>query len=437
MSDGRRSWSALDLAEWALLAAGLLLSAFVVPHALVGDDNMRHQMAVTLLDRHIFIPSRYSWVGPLLEVPFVALDRALHTGTAIVERFNSILFAAGLAGFFAVFRGSLPTATVRRFALLLTAASMFTYHLRHVGAETLTAMGVGLGLAAACGTRPVRGWLLALLAALNTPASIVGFGLASALRAVQLKRLRALGWGALFAVAYLGESWFRTGQLFHTGYEGDHGMRTVLPYSGRPGFSYPFFLGLLSIFLSFGKGLIFFCPGLLALRAKSFHRAPPVRDALVLWLGFLAGLVLVYAKWWSWYGGDTFGPRFFLFASLPACLALAVLLEDEERGLWAGALALLLLALSCWVGLVGAVFDTAGLGVCGQNGYAQEFLCWDVPEFSVLWHPLVETPKMASPAFAAYAVLVFLLLALPLLRRLASQAVATLRRLDLPSAWRL
>ena len=43
-----------------------------------------------------------------------------------------------------------------------------------------------------------------------------------------------------------------------------------MPYSGRQGFSYPFFLGLISILFSFGKGLIWFSPGLLL----------PVRRAL-------------------------------------------------------------------------------------------------------------------------------------------------------------
>ena len=61
----------------------------------------------------------------------------------------------------------------------------------------------------------------------------------------------------------------------HTGgftspYADDHGSITVMPFSGRPGFSYPAFFGILGIVFSLGKGLLFFAPGLFL----------PVRDRL-------------------------------------------------------------------------------------------------------------------------------------------------------------
>src|SRR5262249_55819704 len=129
------------------------------------------------------------------------------------------------------------------------------------------------------------------------------------------------------------------------------------------GFSEPFLIGLLSILFSFGKGLLFFAPGLLLpLRGALAGLAEGTRRLLatthLLWVAFLGGLVLVYARWWAWYGGWFWGPRFFLIASLPACLALALRLRPARRPALLGDLATLgVLALSVWVGIDGAVYD--------------------------------------------------------------------------------
>ena len=58
------------------------------------------------------------------------------------------------------------------------------------------------------------------------------------------------------------------GNPLEGGYANDAGRRTALPYSGLPGFSYPLFFGVLSVLFSFGRGLVFFAPGL-------FARYPP------------------------------------------------------------------------------------------------------------------------------------------------------------------
>ena len=44
-------------------------------------------------------------------------------------------------------------------------------------------------------------------------------------------------------------------------------VATILTYSGRPGFSYPLFFGVLSVLFSFGKGLVCF------MRPDSFCRS--------------------------------------------------------------------------------------------------------------------------------------------------------------------
>ena len=70
--------------------------------------------------------------------------------------------------------------------------------------------------------------------------------------------------GLLAVLITLGENWFKYGGLFKTPYaeEVEHGYRTYLPYSGQPGFSYPLLFGVVSLVFSFGKGILFFAPGL-------------------------------------------------------------------------------------------------------------------------------------------------------------------------------
>ncbi len=147
---------------------------------------------------------------------------------------------------------------------------------------------------------------------------------------------------------------------------------------------------VLSILLSFGKGLVFYIPALLlALSARS-------REALGLdrrmgWIALVAfvGPVLIYSKWWAWYGGNFWGPRFFLFMCAPACLLMASALQ--ERGMSVGRLAAVLavVALSAWGGVSGYVFAQSEMDLCWRDNYANEALCWYVPEFSALWRPFV------------------------------------------------
>jgi hypothetical protein len=187
------------------------------------------------------------------------------------------------------------------------------------------------------------------------------------------------------------ENIFKYGALWNVAYlsEIERGFATVLPYSGRPGFSYPLFFGILSVLFSFGKGLVFYIPGVFLLFSEAV-RATLKMSAATAWsvFAFCAALVLVYAGWWAWYGGVCWGPRFFLILCVPASMALAACLDGAWGPRW-NMLASLVLALSTWVGVNGVVFGQEGMGACWANNYELEFLCWYVPEFSALWRPFV------------------------------------------------
>ncbi|MCE9567575.1 MAG: hypothetical protein K8U57_36710 [Planctomycetes bacterium] len=141
--------------------------------------------------------------------------------------------------------------------------------------------------------------------------------------------------------------------------------------------------------------MLFFTPGLFARLPEVDSETQPDREAELrlvyrVWLAVVVGLVLVYARWWAWYGGAVWGPRFFLFACLPASLVLARWTARPERhSLIANLLVLLAVALSCWVGANGIVYLDYDHAMFRDNNFALEFMTWFVPECSVLWRPFV------------------------------------------------
>jgi hypothetical protein len=266
----------------------------------------------------------------------------------------------------------------------------------------LTSLAVTIGVLWLSRGQWRRGWASILLGAVNTPGSLIGI---AGIAFCHARRTRSwwpfLGPVVAFVLIAL-ESLLVRGSLFASGYVGTSGFRTALPYSGLQDFSYPFLFGVLAIVLSFGKGLVFFAPSLfLPLPATVPPRLRWVQHTLI---AFVLGLVLTYARWWAWYGGWFWGPRFFLVASVPACFALAMNLVEWpsatlSRRVWV-AVALLL---SFWVGVNGLVFQSAGLEVCTKNNYELEPFCHFVPEMSVLWHPFVDGAASLPPALRTFA----------------------------------
>ena len=432
--DGDEESPRTRAASWLMLGLGLAVLLFG-PHSIDGDADVRFQALDALLSRGEVSPTPYSMVGPLGSAPLWLLGRLGPSSDFWCRGYNFLLFVLGLALMDRLLRGAVGGPARRRFLLVLVYGSMFAHHVQNYYGEVFTAILVAVGVLAAAVRGSWWGWPLVILGAVNTPASVVGVFLAAGAWCFRTRRLRYGVVVAACAGLVLLESWLRRGHPLASGYENNHGFPTVLPYSGLPGFSYPLFFGLLSILFSFGKGLAFFAPGLLLPPRGGARVGPEARWAYRLWLLFLAGLVLVYARWWAWYGGWFWGPRFFLFASIPASFALAVSLAEAPRqSLGRNVATLALLALSCWVGLDGAVFGMAHLEIGPANDYALESLTWYVPEFSVLWRPFVTVE--GTPWWQWLRALVFAAgfchLAAPVLAVVVRQTVARLREL-----WRL
>ena len=421
--------------ETGLIIAGLLAIFFLLPHTIHGDGAVRFQAISLLLEQGKVSNMPYSMVGPAFSIPFWLLGRLYMTPAWWIARYNVFVFAAGLLAIYFLLRNRIDRGLIRKFFLVLIVASMFANHLMTDYGEVFTAMLVATGIIMFMAGRSLAGWSIVVLGVINIPSSLAGLACVVIKHALDNKRWRYILAFAAAAVLAAYEYLLRRGFV---GYEApiNPALHTVMPYSGLRGFSYPFFFGLLSILFSFGKGIFFYAPGLL-LPVRSLIRR--IRASIkidlyrtyLLWISFLVGLVLVYSPWWAWYGGWFWGPRFFLFASIPASFAIALRLHYRSNSLFANILTIAVFCLSLWVGIDGALFSQQGLDICGANNFALEFLCHYTPEFSALWHPFVahESLTRQQLPYLAYSLVVFAYLVIPLLGSTVMQLIQRTRDL--------
>ena len=426
------SGSALRRAA-ARLEAALILAGFVsyltwLPAKQWGDGGVRARAIASLIETGHLAPMKYSYVGPLFSVPLYLIDKLLRLDGHLFYRYNYFVLAAGFLVAYLVLRQKTERANLRRFFLLILTASMFPYHLTTFYAEVFSAVCAGLGILLLTQGRFGWGWALVILAVVNIPALAVGMAFVSVLVAFERREPRHLLAPLLVAAGILLESWISRGSPLISGYAGDGaGSSGIRPYTGLPGFSFPLVFGLLSILFSFGRGILFYQPSLwLAFQRvrcdRSLHRA------YVLWMAFLVGEILVFARWNQWHGAGYWGPRFLLFAGVPASYLLVARLANREEGLLGNALTFIALAFSAWVGLDGAIFHLKNLSdsFCDQ---VDGVFCLYVPEFSPLWLPFVKAPPVShgDRMVAIYCAVVFAVLAAPLLGRMARQGWLQLR----------
>jgi hypothetical protein len=170
-----------------------------------------------------------------------------------------------------------------------------------------------------------------------------------------------------------------------TGYEGDHGFR-AWPYSGSPGFSTPLLVGLYGNLFSVGRSVFLFSPPLLlALMAgRGFWRKHSLAAGLT---ATVAGyLLLVYSKWWCWYGGACWGNRVLLPLVPVSMCFVAEAWAWADRG-WRRAMVgtVVLTGLLVQVLAVSVFHMRFFAGVVDMaKGYQNEYLIHFVPQASPL-----------------------------------------------------
>jgi hypothetical protein len=427
--------------ETALIVVGLLAMTLLLNHGVYGDGKKRF-LALSALLTHGQIQagpdSQYSLIGPFFSIPFWYFGKWFSTSIQMISQYNQVVFAGGLLGIYLLLKDRVDRSLLRKFLIILLAASMFSMNVTAYYGEVFTAICVGAGvLVVLINPNSLAGWVVIVLGVANTPASVVGLLFLIGKQLLDSKRLRYVLVIAAAGGLIMIESWIRRGSPFATGYEHDTGIHTIMPYSGLVGFSYPFFFGLLSILLSFGKGIFFFAPGLLLpvrktlLKIQQKEKLELYRGYL-LWIFFLVGLILIYSRWWSWFGGLYWGPRFFLIASIPASFALAVRIHDKENTtLPINLLTLGVLCLSFWIGLDGAVYSAKATAIplCMVHSGQLELLCHYTPDFSALWYPFVQPQRLdrSRAIYVVYWTFTFAYLLLPLLTKVIEQTIAWLK----------
>ena len=113
-------------------------------------------------------------------------------------------------------------------------------------------------------------------------------------------------------------------------------------------FSHPLLSGLYGMALSPGRGVFTYAPILIVgLCVLPWCRGNDrVIGALAVVL--LVGRLLWYARWWAWYGGDVWGPRF-MVPILPVFVPLVALAFErwrKSRWVFAAAIATVVIGLS-------------------------------------------------------------------------------------------
>ncbi|MEU8079605.1 hypothetical protein AB0B31_29690 [Catellatospora citrea] len=423
--------------EWTLFWIGMVSLVFA-NHKVTWDARRRFDALDQLLSGEGLSEDRYSLVGPLFATPMWLAGQVVGPADGWLAYFNLVVFALGLLALHLLLRGRVDAGLRRRFLLLLVVGSMVPAHISNFYAETFSAMTVGVGLLAAClaATHPWPrrlGWAGMALGTANIAATIPALALTAADRAVRLRRLRYAVPVAAAVLLVLGEAWLRRGDPLDQGYTGER-------------FDYPMALGVLAILFSFGKGLVWFVPGLflpIRRRLRGLYDADAVDlwGAYRSWLIYVGAMVAVYANWWAWSGDLYWGPRFFLLAVLPAALALAVWLTRPDTRALPNVVLLGVLSLSVWVAADSSVFESSGAPRCYDKANLQEDYCRFGVVESDLWYPLTDWPgHLAAGRYAqlAFFAVVWAWLAAPVLARLARSATGWLRAHPVPplAQWR-
>jgi len=418
--------------EWLLTVAAAAFQVFIAPHEIWGDGWIRYQTLIKLVDESTVSPACYSIVHTLLAVPLYALGKVFGRGSEFASYFNVILFDLTLLLLYRMLRRHMPAAVLRRTILLLVAASMFGNSVQTFYGEVLTACAAMLGISALALNRPTIAGVAMCISVVNTPAAALGLALCNGWWALRTRRWFQAAWPLFVSAALIAlEFWWRRGSPFRSGYEGVRGIKTFMPYSGLPGFSYPLLLGVLSLLFSFGRGILIYAPGLLLHYVPTPAKHAPVQSMLgQLCAAFFWGLLLAYSTWWCWYGAWCWGPRFLLFACMPASLALAQhVTYTRHRHVVVTLLTAFAVIWSTWVGVNGTVIREIETEPCMSNDFNFEAICLFVPEFTPLIHPLIK-PKPMSPwdrraMYLATGVVIVLLVPM-LSNRLRNFAVRTL-----------
>ncbi len=383
-------WS---LATSAVLAVFALLAA--MPPMSSVDDRMRRDAVFVLASGHgTFI--KYSIVLSAVAVVPYRLGRAIGLGQWTIDQFVLLVWVAWSL----LIGARLHALRGTKFAVgvvTLTTFSMFSLYVTGFNAEAFALMLVSYGALLTLDggrtrTRAIGAAVMAVGAAC-IPVQVFALGVVGVVMLVRRRNPWFVGAAVAAAAMVVADATWSNGHLSFSKYVEDEIGRfsELLPWGNVARFGYPLVFGLVGILFSFGRGLVWFQPGLFLRSVRTSDDTDVVRT----WRRTLTLLVIVmvplYSKWWAWYAGFAFGPRFFLLGVVPAAVVVTERLQSAHRlGAWM--LGALLALWSAWVSIAGSVFYMlpAANRQCRIEHFRYEPLCWFFPEYSALLGPLWE-----------------------------------------------
>ena len=372
-----------------LLALSFVLSDIRQP---MSDGYLRFETFKSLWEAPIY--SKYSTVQPIIAKILDDLLRVFDPSIAVdfVPKFFDLFLVLIFLGVSLVFFNR--SVNILMLGSLLP-LSMMTHYFGQFFSEITSSTLIALGFVI-FNTQPNRlgtilGSLIAAIGLANwsvllAPTSIVFLASVVGVFLRQKDSINfsififlSLSFGVVLAIGDL----VLKSQLLDNPYNSssEAGFTTVMPYSGLPGFSHPVLLGLLGSLFSFGKSIFLFNPFVIFLFIRQY-------DYKIFSLAFLFTTLIIYSQWWAWYGGFSFGTRFYIFTVIPSIYVFIDGLRDENRQ-WKW-LEIFVLGWAFWLAICGKYFGLdATAGICAANDYALEAYCWYVPEFTPLINPFV------------------------------------------------
>ena len=124
-------------------------------------------------------------------------------------------------------------------------------------------------------------------------------------------------------------------------------------------FSTPFLTGLYGLLLSPNKGLVFYAPLTLLIPFSLWRMRKSHRCEVIFFVCVIGLYLLPTAKWWSWEGGTSWGPRL-LLPIVPLLVITTALLLDSVR----------------WSVIPFVACVAAGIGI-NSLGLSMYFLAWN------------------------------------------------------------
>jgi hypothetical protein len=151
----------------------------------------------------------------------------------------------------------------------------------------------------------------------------------------------------VLAIVILAVNFAHFGNALTSGYQ----------FAAGEGFTYPLLDGLYGIILSPYRGLFWYNP-LLLLAIPGWFMFRRQSSALAwLCLALICVQALLFASWWSWYGGIVWGPRFLLPAIPLLMLCIAPLVERSWSQRWLFVGIGILVSISALIQLLGVLYS--------------------------------------------------------------------------------